>query len=1048
MLLMRILFKKLIWSFVIFISLTILALLLIPLIYKKDLEGLVRASINSKINGNFDFESVDIGLLSTFPNVSIQVNDPLLTSFVMQDSNKIFYAESFTLKFNLIELFFSKGRYNIHTILFQSPNVYFQTYSDSLTNYSIFESATKVDSTQDPELEFSIEKFEILNGSFHYSTFENQDIVLEGLELSVKMNITKNLKSIQQVLDITGMTVKSNSVTLLDSVPVQLQTDLKFYDKEQKLEILSNSLEISKIKLQLKGFLEYKPDSSIFIAVELNSMDNQVKDLISLLAPQYHGDWDKVSSKGKLSMEGRLNGSYHEGKELFPDFKFNLNLTDGYVQFPGSSLDMSRINIDLKMEDSGGKFKNTKVNCNHFEFYLNSKKFYTGFNIYDLQQDFYGDLKVQGSFELNDWKSFIPIGNGNEIYGNLSADIVSIFNKSDIESGNIENLNLKGSLELNNFIYKKDFEPEISIQALNCFFENKVMSFSGQDIKYGTSDLSLHGKLQDPLNLLSDNRVAILDLNIAGKNLNLIEVMGGEDQSDTVTTVWDGTGIASNPGIESQLSINSTSKFNKVLYEGYDISEVDAIINWNNGILRLDRIKAVLNGNEMIMSGQFEKLLPYLDNVERLNGNLNISGNSIDVFRFMNYPGSSNTTNSSIDTLPFTVPVGMDITIKFNFGSLKYDQWEFFKPSGKLLVTDHELQIHNFNSLTLGGDISLQGLYNSSNPLKPAFDIKYDMSKMDFKKSFESIKSLKILAPIFKFIEGSYNSSLVCSGNLNSDMSIDFNSFNLNGLIETLNGVIKSYPPLEQVSTKLGVSELSSIALENSKNWINVDQGRLTLKPGEKIKSDIKIKYQGSHEILGEMDYKFIFSIPRSKIKNTSVGNSIESGLNFVDGLMAKSGFKLRSGETINVGVDLKGKFLKPTIEFRIKKSSEWEAPGEEKSTAENIKIQLEDSLKRVGESTAMKVKDKVVDKTSQITDSVKTYMGQKIKDEKDIIINQATDELKKKLDSNIVDEGKKILGDKVGSEIDKVIKGNSNIQTDSIKAKVKEWNPFKKKKN
>lgn len=77
------------------------------------------------------------------------------------------------------------------------------------------------------------------------------------------------------------------------------------------------------------------------------------------------------------------------------------------------------------------------------------------------------------------------------------------------------------------------------------------------------------------------------------------------------------------------------------------------------------------------------------------------------------------------------------------------------------------------------------------------------MKNVQFNKAFASVKTIAVLAPIFKFIEGNFNTSIVCSGSLTPDMSPVFSSLNLNGLIETLDGFINAYPPLQKLHPNL-----------------------------------------------------------------------------------------------------------------------------------------------------------------------------------------------------------------------------------------------------
>ncbi|MBK7232873.1 MAG: hypothetical protein IPH93_11590 [Saprospiraceae bacterium] len=431
---------------------------------------------------------------------------------------------------------------------------------------------------------------------------------------------------------------------------------------------------------------------------------------------------------------------------------------------------------------------------------------------------------------------------------------------------------------------------------------------------------------------------------------------------------------------------------------------------------------------------------------EKLNNNINVTGGKIDLAQFMSVSTES-APSQTVEATAFEAPVGMDIQVDFKFDELKYDKWSFAKPNGVLVMDDHEIQLREFKSNSLGGLVNMQGLYNSENLKKPIFDFKYDMKNVQFNKAFASVKTIAVLAPIFKFIEGNFNTSIVCSGSLTPDMSPVFSSLNLNGLIETLDGFINAYPPLQKIASKLGVDELKSFSLQNTKNWVNVENGTLKINPGEKMMKDIKVKYVGSHQIQGDMDYQLVFNIPKSKIRNSPLGNATETGMSFLQGLASKVNMELKSSTHINVGVQLTGKLLDPKVSIKLLSNSGESLDDAAKNTVKDMAESAADSLRNRANQEIDILKKKALDESKRVEDSLRKLANKKIEEEKNKIMDKASDELKKRLDSGLVEKGKEVIGDKLNKETEMILKEVGKKEVDSIKSKVEEWNPFKKKK-
>ena len=107
---------------------------------------------------------------------------------------------------------------------------------------------------------------------------------------------------------------------------------------------------------------------------------------------------------------------------------------------------------------------------------------------------------------------------------------------------------------------------------------------------------------------------------------------------------------------------------------------------------------------------------------------------------------------------------------------------------GKLLVNNETVQLQGIESNVLSGKIQFDGLYNSKEE-QPTFDTKIDLNNIQFNEAYQQFLTIKALAPIAKYIEGFFNTTLVFSGKMGQGMVPDFSSLNATGFIETLNTI-------------------------------------------------------------------------------------------------------------------------------------------------------------------------------------------------------------------------------------------------------------------
>ena len=91
----------------------------------------------------------------------------------------------------------------------------------------------------------------------------------------------------------------------------------------------------------------------------------------------------------------------------------------------------------------------------------------------------------------------------------------------------------------------------------------------------------------------------------------------------------------------------------------------------------------------------------------------------------------------------------------------------------------------------------------------------FDVADMDFKESFNTLNTFQAAAPIGKYIDGSYNTTLIMSGLLDKDMMPRLSSVSADGFMETLNGIIKGVPALNAIGDKLGMQTFDKMEIKN-----------------------------------------------------------------------------------------------------------------------------------------------------------------------------------------------------------------------------------------
>ncbi|MBK9272487.1 MAG: hypothetical protein IPM48_12925 [Saprospiraceae bacterium] len=1012
---------------------------LIALLYEDEIIASVKDGMNKEIKGELTFSKAKLSLIRNFPSISLVIENPKLDSYAGLDTTVLFKSKEFVVAVDFWSIVRQEDILKINTISLLDPVIHLIIFKDSTSNFLVFDSLDEDTISAADAFELNLEELKIINGQIAYfDHIDGTNAFALGINQSIKASLGESINSMIGKTSIDSLSLKMNGIYFLTNARLNYTIDLDQENATNKYIIKRGELSLNSLSLLTSGFVQMNPDESIDLDLSMQSSESSVKDFFSLIPNSFKGDYKDVQSEGTFSLIASTKGKYQGVENIYPSFDIDLLLLDGKVKYPGMPFSMEDINFRMSASDKGAKLENTNIQIPELGFVLNGRNFNANCSIKELQQQAQCEGEIKGSISLSDYQSFLPMDQNTSMSGDVIADVVFGFNKQMVESEDYEKIKLSGILDLLNVKYKTSGIPGVYIESMKWIFDFKSCKLQNSNMQLGKSDMQVTGEAINPLAIVTGKGKCKADFNVKGKLLNADEWLAPEDSVLTQPTASS----ESETGFEKLIELNVLASYGQIVYEDYIIEDAKSKLKFNDDILEIELFDATINNNRIQLSGHLEPIMAFASDRSRLKGALNIQGGKIDVIQFMGEDQNASTTDRS--ETAFEAPTNMDIEVNFKFDELKYDQWIFSNPKGMLATDDHELQLRNFSSGSLGGDISMQGVYNSTDLKNPSFDFKYDMKKIKFGKAFESVKTISVLAPIFKYIEGTFNTSIVCSGSLNSDMSPVYTSLNLNGLIETLDGFIKSYPPLEKVANKLGVDELKSISLQNTKNWVKIESGSMHLTPGEKVFKEIKMQYEGSHKIQGDMNYKFVFNIPKSKLRNSAVGNVMESGMNYIQGLASKANLELKSSTHINLLVGLSGKLLDPKIDIKLLSSSGQSLEENASNMIKDVASDLTDSLRKRAEQESENLKKKALEEAKKAEDSIRAIANRKIEEEKKKLIDKASNELRSHVDSTLLKKGK----DSLDKELKKLLQEGGGNEVDDIKNKVKDWNPFKKKKN
>lgn len=1012
----------------------LLAVIMFPFVFKQQIKDEIKKFINDQVNAEVQYGDVDLTLYKSFPDLRLSIKDLSIKGIDAFEGINLYTAKNTSIDIDIMSLI-QKDRYpEINDIRLQEPKINLIVVTDSINNYNIMKSSENVDSTE-TMYKLSLKKFFIEDGFIQYDNRPMQFFTkFDGLGYEMKGDFTQAIFDLKTKLQSKSTNIKYDGIQYIKDAKVNFTSDINMDFEKEKYTLLNNAIAINELDIMGEGFVQFIKDD-INTQLRMTTKSEKFKSLLSILPAAYTPDFKDVKADGNAKLDIAVDGTYSAAKNQLPSFDFKMDIDKGYVKYPNLPNDISNINAKVQVKAARPDHKDMSVVIPAFTFDI-GKDYFKGAVV---ASNLSGDQKAKGNIDvildLTNLKNAYPLEGVEIMKGLVNAKISFDANMSDVENEKYENIDFKGDANVDKLVVKLSDKPTVSANQLKFDISPSQLNISSLDMQMGKSDLNFNMKLSNPLVLLSTTRNAKITFDAFSNILDMNEWHASTPTNNQSVSVVDNTQTIG--GVED-FFIDMNYKANKVLFDAYTYDQAVMKGRMANDIIEVNQLEASIQGSDISINGVIKNGLAYLFGNGVLEGQLHMTSKKFNANTFMSQdPNQATTTN---DYMP--IPENIMVDLHTKIGQLVYTNLTLDDFQGVLKIRANNVELHEVSTKTLGGQIALDGVYSMVEGQNPDFSMKLDLAKIRFADAFKSFETFRLIAPISEFIQGVFNTTLIMRGKLTNNMTPELSSIDASGFIQTITGNIKGFKPVQDLSNMLGLTEISEVSLLDSKNWFEINDGTIEIKPFDIIHKEMNMVISGSHSIGKEMNYLFEMAIPRKLLQQNKITKTAESGLSIIEKEAKKLGVNIEQGETIYLDVIMKGTIKSPRISIMPKASKgksvsniiESKANEAVETIKDSIKNEvnkqtgnIRDSLKNLGQQEFEKGKEKVISQSEKILDSLK---------------RQATDKIVNKIDTLtkgvVSDTLKQVIKDKVGEK--------SQEEINKIKDKLKDYNPFKKK--
>ena len=303
-------------------------------------------------------------------------------------------------------------------------------------------------------------------------------------------------------------------------------------------------------------------------------------------------------------------------------------------------------------------------------------------------------------------------------------------------------------------------------------------------------------------------------------------------------------------------------------------------------------------------------------------------------------------------------------------------------------------------------------------------ELKTDFSNISIAQSLEALPIFRKISYPLSFIDGRINTTLSMASALDTAYQFILPAFNAFALLETLDGKISDFAPLEKLNSILGLNEKKDLIIKNSKNWVSIQDGWVQVEEFKFSIEDYHFRVKGAHSLENELDYTILAEVPSAKISKIDIEDFVDPGI-----IAKLNKYKNTQKGYVGLLFDMKGDFKEPTI-----KLNEVDVLSAGKAAVEQTIQEVKDSIRSRIDSTRSEIETEVKDTLSDLADA-----GQ----EK---IDELFDSTKSTVETKVLEKMDSTLLTKIDSLGGGVLK--EKMPLDSIKDKIFKLKDIFKRKN
>jgi hypothetical protein len=421
--------------------------------------------------------------------------------------------------------------------------------------------------------------------------------------------------------------------------------------------------------------------------------------------------------------------------------------------------------------------------------------------------------------------------------------------------------------------------------------------------------------------------------------------------------------------------------------------------NFTERHLDVEALSLKVGESDLYLKGQLKEIFPYLLSGEKLKGYLSLTSQNLNVADFTS-ESELEQASTTKEVHPVLLPENLTFSSDWNIDKLVYDNKTYNRILGSGQLQDGALNINQLSTEAFGGQLSLKGLFKSDRQSGPFTDLKLTVSNLEIAEVFKRVETLRILAPIAKYMNGKFSSTIDVSSFLNPDFSPRLDNLNCSGLVDFVNCKLQGNPVLDELGQRLNNQQLrSTIDINDLLLKFGIQDGKINFNPFDLPIGETMLHMLGNVSLGKTIDFDGVLTVPKQLYeKDIQAYQQYIPKTKWLD--LEKTDF-----DHLNLALEIVGAIAKPQLKINydgLKKSLKDQIKENITDQVDQRKKEVEDQAKRELEEAkerAALAKKKAEEDARKRLEEEKRKLEEKARQEADAAKKKAEEEVRNRLE-------------------------------------------------